>query len=92
MPGMERAFRLALLVIPVLLTNVAAGAQTAQPRDQTSGAAPPADAAPLPQAPVGHRQPRAADIPAPPEKTAADRERERKDRELNERLRICRNC
>jgi hypothetical protein len=92
MPVIERALRLALPVVTVLLTNFAAGAQTAQPRDQTTGAAPPANAAPVPQAPVGHRQPRAADIPAPSEKTAADRERERKDRELNERLRICRNC
>jgi hypothetical protein len=42
-------------------------------------------------APVGHRQPRAADIPQT-EKTAADLRDERQQAELNRRLRICRGC
>ena len=42
-------------------------------------------------APVGHRQPRAADIP-PTEKTAVELLEERQSAELNRRLRICRGC
>ena len=42
-------------------------------------------------APVGHRQPRAADIPQT-EKSAADLLEERQQAELNRRLRICRGC
>jgi hypothetical protein len=41
--------------------------------------------------PVGHRQPRAADIP-PTEKTAAQQLEERQAAELNRKLRICRGC
>lgn len=46
--------------------------------------------APLP-APVGHRQPRAADIPFS-EKSAAEQAEDRRQDELNRRLRICRGC
>jgi hypothetical protein len=93
MTGPKRAvLRLAILALPGLLIYQGAMAQTAQPRDQTTGAAPRTEERLVPQAPVGHRQPRAADIPNPPEKTAADRERERKDRELDKRLRICSGC
>jgi hypothetical protein len=42
-------------------------------------------------APVGHRQPRAADIPAT-EKSAAEQLEEKQTAELNRRLRICRGC
>ena len=42
-------------------------------------------------APVGHRQPRAADIPIN-NKSAADLQEERQQAELNRRLRICRGC
>jgi hypothetical protein len=44
---------------------------------------------PLP-APVGHRQPRASDIP-PPSSGDSTREAEPRD-DLDERLRICRGC
>jgi hypothetical protein len=44
------------------------------------------------QAPVGHRQPKAADIPKERPKDAADEERDKLDRELDAKLRICRNC
>mgnify|MGYP003580604289 CR=1 FL=1 len=43
------------------------------------------------QAPVGHRQPRAADIPRT-EKTEAELREERQQAELSRRLRICRGC
>ena len=42
-------------------------------------------------APVGHRQPRANDIP-PTEKSAAEQLEERQTAELNRKLRICRGC
>ena len=42
-------------------------------------------------APVGHRQPRPADIP-PTEKSAAEQLEEKQSAELNRRLRICRGC
>jgi hypothetical protein len=42
-------------------------------------------------APVGHRQPRAADIPAT-DKSAAEQLEEKMSAELNRRLRICRGC
>src|ERR1043165_5710431 len=45
-----------------------------------------------PRAPVGHRQPTVADIPKdlPSDPDAA--EREKRDRALDAKLRICRNC
>ncbi len=79
---------LAALLLPGLLISGAADAQRAN--NQTTGTAPTEERL-VPQAPPGHRQPRAKDLP-PPEQTAADREQERKDRELDKRLRICRNC
>jgi hypothetical protein len=42
-------------------------------------------------APVGHRQPRAADIPAT-DKSAAEQLEEKMSAELNRKLRICRGC
>jgi hypothetical protein len=42
-------------------------------------------------APVGHRQPRAADVPQT-DKTAVELLEERQQAELNRRLRICRGC
>jgi hypothetical protein len=45
-------------------------------------------------APVGHRQPRAADIPSGlmSNKSAAELLEERQSAELNRKLRICRGC
>ena len=80
---------LAALLVPGALMSTDADAQRAGNR--TTGTAPAAEEPLAPQAPVGHRQPRAKELPAP-EKTASDREQDRKDRELDKRLRICRNC
>jgi len=46
----------------------------------------------VPEAPVGHRQPRASDVPANVQKTEADLRQEKQARELDRKLRICRNC
>jgi hypothetical protein len=80
---------LAALLLPGVLMSTEAGAQRANNR--TTGTAPAAEEPLVPQAPVGHRQPRAKDLP-PPQQTAEEREQARKDRELDKRLRICRNC
>jgi hypothetical protein len=48
-------------------------------------------AMPLP-APVGHRQPRAADVPSGLAKNMSDEEHERRERALSRRLQICRGC
>ncbi len=53
-----------------------------------------ADDRPLPQAPVGHRQPRAADLP-PPQETRQSQETEnaRQDAVLDSKIKgICRGC
>jgi hypothetical protein len=84
------ALRVAALLLPVLLYATAAAALDAQAerKPTTSGRAEPST---LPQAPVGHRQPRASDIPKDAS-NAADEERQRRDRELDSRLQICRGC
>ena len=44
------------------------------------------------QAPIGHRQPRATDVPANPQLSPADLEQRRQDEEINRKLIICRHC
>jgi hypothetical protein len=80
------ALRLAaLLILPGLLYATAAGALDERPAGTAQ------QPAISPNAPVGHRQPTAADV-AKEQQTAADREREKRDRELDKRLQICRGC
>jgi hypothetical protein len=74
------------LVAPLLLApTLSAQEQLTPPSDPTyaRGA--------FNNAPVGHRQPRAADIPQT-EKSAAELLQERQSAEFNRRLRICRGC
>jgi hypothetical protein len=78
--------------VGAVLAAVLAGTAWAQnPPDDKP--APPASGAvrssPLP-APVGHRQPRASDIPAAPAGDASRASEPRDD--IDERLRICRGC
>jgi hypothetical protein len=80
----------AATVLPVWLLAAEAIAQ-ANPSAGTSRSDGAAKAA-VPQAPVGHRQPRASDIPADIQKTESDLREERVNRELDKKLRICRNC
>jgi len=44
------------------------------------------------QAPVGHRQPRASDVPADTPKTNEEETQIQRDRELDKKLWICRGC
>jgi hypothetical protein len=46
----------------------------------------------VPQAPVGHRQPRASDLPPESQRAATETERSVRDRELDKILQICRGC
>ncbi len=83
------AVRIGMVLLPGLLYAMPAASEG----DRDSRRAPsPTDQSKLPQAPVGHRQPTAADIPKDLPKDAADIEREKRDRELDAKLRICRNC
>jgi hypothetical protein len=43
-------------------------------------------------APVGHRQPRQADVPQPEEVSAWERQQLQADQELDRKLIICRGC
>ena len=47
----------------------------------------------LPQAPIGHRQPRAADLPPETAKEASEiRHERRQERKLDRSLQLCRGC
>jgi hypothetical protein len=74
------------LAVPLLLgpKSIAAQEQLTPPSETRYGRAP------FP-APVGHRQPRAADIPKSA-KAAADPIDERETLQLNRKLNICRGC
>jgi hypothetical protein len=85
---------LAALVLSGLPTATGAAATETQlaerPFDTASGVASP-PSKPWP-APVGHRQPRAADIRVRPPRTASDEWLQRLHRELDRKLQICRGC
>lgn len=76
----------AALAVLLLLDPNLTSAQQQQPTQSEAGQ----PRTPF-QAPVGHRQPRAADIPVT-EKTEAELQAERQQAELNRRLKICRGC
>ena len=81
------AFRLratglaALLVAPLLFAPASSAQELGTPLYSPG----------LPPAPVGHRQPRAGDIPQS-NKSQADLLEERQQAELSRKLRICRGC
>lgn len=68
-----------------------AGNAIAQDRraPETTGSAIPSG---VPPAPVGHRQPRASDIPADTPRTAEEERQLQRDREIDKKLWICRGC
>lgn len=82
------AVHIAVLLLPALLYAVPAASQN-RPADPAPRSDP---ASKIPQAPVGHRQPTAADVPRNEPKTAADLAREKRERELDAKLQICRGC
>jgi hypothetical protein len=77
---------------PAVLAAAIAGSAWAQNPPDDKPAPPAAGAvrsSPLP-APVGHRQPRASDIPPPPPGDTSQTAEPKDD--IDERLRICRGC
>ena len=85
------AVRMMMLLLPALL--YAMPARVAGRREWLRAGSPGARTqSKVPRAPVGHRQPTAADIPKDLPKDAADAERDKRDRELDAKLRICRGC
>jgi hypothetical protein len=67
------------------LDRSSGGAQTRGQSDSTTGQVPSGR-----EAPVGHRQPRARDLPAGPNEAAPIRSPE--DVDVDRKLRICRDC
>jgi hypothetical protein len=82
------SFAATVLPIWLMAADAFAQASPSSGASQTDSAAKPS----VPQAPVGHRQPRASDLPANIQKTESDLREERANRELDKKLRICRNC
>jgi hypothetical protein len=81
--------------IPMVVLALSAAATTAPASTAGSPGGQPgpvAGTATVRPAPVGHRQPRAADVPERKPVSAEDAEYERKERALRQRLQICRGC
>ena len=81
----ERCVTLAFALLLPAMASMSALAQD-KPMDQRS-----ATESRAPAAPVGHRQPTAADI-AKTQADTPDPERDKRDRALDKRLQICRGC
>jgi hypothetical protein len=81
------------LALPALLATQAL-AQGTQPKapDRTTGSGVRMEEPGLPQAPIGHRQPRASDIPVTRERDPSDVWLNELNRETDRKLQICRNC
>jgi len=85
------AVRIAALLVPGLLYAAPAVSQDGRGTNRPTDAAN-RPAAKIPEAPVGHRQPTAADVPKEQTQDAADQARAKRDRELDSKLQICRGC
>ena len=83
------AVRMAMLLIPGLLYAMPAASQGDRDSKSSSNTSEPSKVL---QAPVGHRQPTAADVPKDVTKYAAEIENQRRERELDAKLQICRGC
>jgi hypothetical protein len=46
----------------------------------------------IPQAPIGHRQPRAADLPTQSRESPSEQRQEQRERKLDRSLQLCRGC
>lgn len=88
------ALRIAALLLPGLLIATGAAALETQVADRTAGSTerPKVPVSKPWPAPVGHRQPRAADIPADARMHEADAWLQRFNREIDGKLWICRGC
>ena len=82
------ALRIMVMLLPALIYATPAPSQ-GQSSPESAKAA---EQSKLPRAPVGHRQPTAADVPKERPKDAADIANEKRERELDAKLQICRGC
>jgi hypothetical protein len=91
MSSRNRPTRYPTLLLAATVSALCAANAVAQDRrtPETTGSAIPSS---VPQAPVGHRQPRAADIPADTPRNADDERQQQRDREIDRKLWICRGC
>ena len=81
------ALGVASLVLQMIVVVTPAAAQDKPMADR------PAAPSNAPSAPVGHRQPTAADVAKPKAKAdSLDPAIEKRERELNKKLQICRGC
>ncbi|MBX9825090.1 MAG: hypothetical protein K2Y27_08845 [Xanthobacteraceae bacterium] len=78
----------------MFFVSAAAAQDRPEARTTTGSAARESPSPPLtvPQAPVGHRQPKASDLPAESQRSAPGTGRPALDRELDKILQICRGC
>jgi hypothetical protein len=77
---------LLLLLLPIFAMPAPSRGQSSPDRDKA------AEQSKQPRAPVGHRQPTAADAPKERPKDAAEIANEKRERELDAKLQICRGC
>jgi hypothetical protein len=85
------ALLVTLPLLPLLCASSAGAQDQRKGPPETTGSAstlPPG----VPQAPVGHRQPRASDIPSDTRRTNEEETQIQRDRELDKKLWICRGC
>src|SRR5436190_19345933 len=83
------AVRTAVLLLPGLIYATPAASQGGRDSNRPPDTSEPSQ---LQRAPVGHRQPTAADIPKDAPKDPAAAEQEKRQRELDAKLQICRGC
>jgi hypothetical protein len=86
------AVRIAVLLLPALFYATPSVSQGDRDSQDVSDPPPRTEVLRLPKAPVGHRQPTAADFPKDLPKDTTAAEREKRDRDLDAKLRICRGC
>ena len=82
------AVRFMVMLLPVLIFAMPVPSQGQSSSDSTKATEQPK----VPRAPVGHRQPTAADVPKDRPKDAAEIANEKRERELDAKLQICRGC
>jgi len=82
---------LTIVVFSPGICATSAGAQDQGKHPETTGSASGSSSG-VPPAPVGHRQPRASDIPADTQPTAQEETQIQRDHELDKKLWICRGC
>ena len=92
-----RALRVAALVLCGLLISAGvsgrdAGKNTDRNADRTVGSGARSEEPTIPKAPIGHRQPRAADLPTAMPRDASDEWLDRVNRDIDRKLNICRGC